>query len=94
MRLLGPSLRKLLYARSEGLDWRPLVKSQLQTLGRKQQATKRLDSKARDARVLKQALALHPESIKDQQAHFCTKTNKSRATFYRILSRYRDETGS
>ncbi len=32
MRLLGPSLRKLQYARSEGLDWRPLVKSQLQTL--------------------------------------------------------------
>ncbi len=42
MRLLGPSLRKLVYARGEGLDWRPLVKSQLQTLGRKQQATKRL----------------------------------------------------
>ena len=91
MRLLGPSLRKLLYARSEGLDWRPLVKSQLTTLGRKQQFTKRLDNTTRDVRVLKEAIAQYPE-VKDQQAYFCAETKKSRATFYRILTRYRDET--
>ena len=56
MRLLGPSLRKLLYARDELLDWRPLVKTQLQTLGRKQQATKRLDTKAHDVRCLREAM--------------------------------------
>jgi hypothetical protein len=92
MRLLGPSLRKLQFARSEGLDWRQLVKSQLTTLGRKQHFTKRLDNKTKDVRVLKEALALYPESIKDQQSHFCAETKKSRATFYRILSRHRDET--
>jgi hypothetical protein len=92
MRLLGPSLRKLQFARSEGLDWRSLVKSQLTTLGRKQQFTKRLDNKTKDVRVLKEALALYPESVKDQLGHFCAETKKSRATFYRILSRYRDQT--
>ena len=91
MRLLGPSLRKLQYARTEGLDWRPLVKSQLQTLGRKVQATKRLDSKSRDMKLLREALKQHPESVKDQMAHFCRATGKSRASFYRIVSRAKDE---
>jgi hypothetical protein len=91
MRLLTPSLRKLQYARSEGLDWRPLIKSQLQTLGLKQPATKRLDSKHQDLRILHEAVKKYPESIKDQMAFFCSQTKKSRASFYRILARYRDE---
>jgi len=92
MRLLGPSLRKLLYARSEFIDWRPMVKSQLQTLGRKNEATKRLDSKAKDLRALRSAITRHPESVKDQQVAWCEATGKSRASFYRCLQRYRDET--
>ena len=92
MRLLGPSLRKLRYARENGLDWRPLVKSQLTVLGLKQPATKRLDNKARDVRVLKEAINRHPESAKDQQEFWCRKTAKSRASFYRLISRHRDET--
>jgi len=92
MRLLGPSLRKLLYARDELLDWRPLVKTQLQTLGRKQQATKRLDTKAHDVRCLRDAMAKHPDNVNEQQSHWRQKTGKSRASFYRCLSRYRDET--
>lgn len=91
MRLLGSSLRKYQYAREEALDWRPLVKSQLQNLGMKQTATKRLDGKARDVRILKEAIAKYPDSAKDQMAHFCTKAQKSKATFYRVLARYRDE---
>ena len=91
MRLLGPSLRKLLYARGEGLEWRPLVKSQLQTLGRKHQATKRLDTKSHDLRLLREALKKHPESVKDQMAYFCQHSGKSRASFYRVLSRVKDE---
>lgn len=93
MRLLGPSLRKLTYARSEALDWRPLVKSQLQTLGRKNDATKRLDNRTKDLRLLEQMLQKFPESIKDQQDHWCKATGKSRASFYRILARYREEHG-
>jgi hypothetical protein len=91
MRLLGSSLRKYQYARDEGLDWRPLVKSQLHNLGMKQIATKRLDAKARDLRLLRDAVAKFPESVKDQVAFWCSRTQKSKASFYRIVARYRDE---
>ncbi len=90
MRLLTPSLRKLQYARSEGLDWRPLVKSQLQTLGLKQPANKRLDSKHQDIRLLKDALNRFSD-VKEQMTYWCGKTQKSRASFYRILARYKNE---
>ncbi len=91
MRLLGPSLRKLLYAREESLDWRPLVKTQLQTLGRKQQATKRLDSKTNDVRCLKRAIEKHPDDVNNQRAFWLEQTGKSRASFYRCLSRFKAE---
>jgi len=93
MRLLGPSLRKVLYARQENLDWRPLVKTQLQTLGRKQMATKRLDAKSHDLKCLRDAIAKHSENVNSQQEYWRQKTGKSRASFYRTLARYRDETG-
>ncbi len=93
LRLLGTSLRKLKYARSEGLDWRPLVKSQLQTLGRKIDATKRLDNRNKDLMVVRQALEMFPASVQDQQEHFCKLTGKSRASFYRALARFREEQG-
>lgn len=90
MRLLGPSLRKYMYAREQAIDWRPMVESQLHTLGRKQLATRRLDTKSKDIKLLKLALDAHPNAVKDQQEFWCEKTNKSRASFYRILARYRD----
>ena len=91
MRLLGASLRKYQYARDEGLDWRPLVKSQLHNLGMKQVTTKRLDAKARDLRALQDALAKFPECVKDQMVFWCGRTQKSKASFYRTLARYRNE---
>jgi hypothetical protein len=93
LRLLGPSLRKLSYSRSEGIDWRPMVQSQLQSLGRKQLGVKRLDNKTKDVQALKEALAQHPDSAKEQQIYWCERTGKSRASFYRLVSNYRDETG-
>ncbi len=93
LRLLGPSLRKLKYARESGIDWRPLVKSQLQTLGKKIDATKRLDNRAKDFRLLEQALRKHPTSVNEQQAEWCKATGKSRASFYRVLARYREQQG-
>ncbi len=93
MRLLGPSLRKLLYARQELMDWRPLVLTQLQTLGRKQIATKRLDTKSQDIKWLRIAIAKYPENVNEQQEFWRQKTQKSRASFYRCLNRYRDEIG-
>lgn len=91
LRLLGPSLRKLTYARAEGIDWRPLIKSQLQSLGRRTDVTKRLDNRSKDLRALEQAIRRHPDSIPDQLASWCKATGKSRASFYRALSRYRDD---
>jgi hypothetical protein len=91
LRLLGPSLRKVGYARDEGIDWRPLVLSQLQSLGRKQDVTKRLDNKAKDFRLLEHVLRKHPDSVNDQQSEWSKATSKSRASFYRTLARYRDQ---
>ena len=93
MRILGPSLRKLLYSRQELLDWRPLVRTQLQTLGRKLVTTKRLDTKSQDVKFLRDAIAKHPESVTEQQSFWRQKTGKSRASFYRTLNRYNDELG-
>lgn len=87
LRLLGPSLRKLKYAREEKIDWRPLIKSQLSSLGRKQVATKRLDNKSADIRAMKDAIRKHPDSPSDQQLFWCDKTRKSRASFFRTKKR-------
>jgi hypothetical protein len=93
MRLLGPSLRKLLYARGEGIDWKPMIKSQLQTLGRKNEATKRLDSKTKDCRILQRAIQKHPDSVQQQEQAWREATGKSRASFYRCLQRHRADQG-
>ena len=93
MRLLGPSLRKLLYSRGEHIDWRPMIKSQLRTLGRKNEATKRLDSKTKDLRLMQQAIQKHPDSVQQQEQAWREATGKSRASFYRCLQRFRSEHG-
>jgi len=92
LRLLGPSLRKLLYARSECVDWRPMIKSQLQSLGRKNDATKRLDNHKKDFQALKAVIQKNPDSVAAQQEAWSKATGKSRASFYRSLKRYKDET--
>lgn len=91
MRLLGPAMRKFGYARVEGIDWRPMVMSQLQNLGQRKDFSKRTENQSKDHRALLAALAKHPDDVKLQQAFWCEQTKKSRATFYRVLGRYRDE---
>jgi hypothetical protein len=89
LRLLGPSFRKVIYARSEGLDWRPLVMTQLHTLGRKEDTSRRLDARAQEIRVLQQAMEHFPKSVSDQQTFWSRATGKSRASFFRLLSTQR-----
>jgi hypothetical protein len=89
LRLLEPSFRKVLYARSEGLDWRPLVLTQLRTLGRKEDTSRRLDTKAQEIRTLHQAIELFPRSVSEQQVFWSRATGKSRASFFRLLARHR-----
>jgi hypothetical protein len=91
LRLLGPSLRKLKDAREENIDWRPLIKSQLSALGRKQVATKRLDNKTADIKALKEVMRKHPSSVSDQQAAWCEATGKSRASYFRTRKRLEAE---
>lgn len=93
LRLLGPSLRKVGYARDAGIDWRPLILSQLQTLGKKADVTKRLDNRTKDLKVLEQVLRRFPDSVGDQQVEWSKSTGKSRATFFRTLARFREEHG-
>jgi hypothetical protein len=89
LRLLEPSFRKVIYARSEGLDWQPLVMTQLRTLGRKEDSSRRLDVKAQEIRVLQQAMEQFPRSVNEQQAFWSRATGKSRASFFRLLSKHR-----
>ena len=91
LRLLGPSLRKMSYARQEGVDWRPLVESQLQSLGKKNDVSKRLDNKGKDSKVIKQVISRFPESVKDQMTNWCRITGKSRASFYRALKIFENQ---
>ena len=87
LRLLGPSLRKFSYARQEGVDWRPLIESQLQSLGKKNDVSKRLDNKSKDLKVMRQVCSRFPESQNDQMTDWCRLTGKSRASFYRTLKK-------
>ena len=88
MRLLEPSFRKVIYARSEGLDWRPLVMTQLKTLGagRRITPTRRQGS---GIRTLHQAFERHPDSVAQQQVFWSWVTGKSRASFFRLLAKHR-----
>jgi hypothetical protein len=92
LRLLEPSLRKVVYARDEGVDWRQLVASQLHEIG-KTAAPKVSDSRSYDMECLKQILDDHPDSIADQEAAWRMLTRRSRATFFR-LKRMLDKVGT
>ena len=89
LRLLEPSFRKVIYARSEGLDWRPLVMTQLKSLGRKEDTSRRLDAKAQEIRTLHQAIERFPDSVAQQQVFWSWVTGKSRASFFRLLAKHR-----
>jgi hypothetical protein len=89
LRLLEPSFKKVLYARSEGLEWRHLVLTQLKSLGRKEDTSRRIDAKAQELRTLHQAIERFPNSVSEQQALWCRATGKSRASFFRLMSRHR-----
>ena len=52
-----------------------------------------IDTKAHERACLLQALERHADSVKEQQAFWSKATGKSRASFFRVLSRYRAEGG-
>jgi hypothetical protein len=85
----GQRRRPVYYARSEGLDWRPLVTTQLRTLGRKEDTSRRIDARANEIRLLHEAIERFPRSVGDQQSFWSRATGKSRASFFRLLARHR-----
>ncbi len=89
LRLLEPSFRKVIYARSEGLDWRPLVMTQLKSLGRNEDTSRRIDAKAQEIRALHLSIERFPDTVSDQQVFWSKATGKSRASFFRLLARHR-----
>jgi hypothetical protein len=82
MRLYEPSLLKYEYAQSVGIDWRDLVRTQLDSLGGENVA-KPIDSKKHDIQCLREARKQFPHSVKQQQSFWCKTTGKSRASFFR-----------
>ncbi len=67
LRLFEPSLRKVLYAREEGVDWRQLVASQLHEIG-KTAAPKVTTARNYDLDCLRQVVGNYPHSVADQEA--------------------------
>ena len=82
MRLYEPSLLKYEYGHSVGIDWRDLVRTQLDSLG-SENVAKPVDSKKHDIQCLREARKQFPHSVKQQQSFWCKTTGKSRASFFR-----------
>lgn len=84
MRMYEPSLRKVQYALDAGIDWRELVRNQLDQLGSKENLPRPLDSKAHDLSCMALAVERYSHSAKAQEDFWCEATGKSRATFFRV----------
>ena len=82
MRLYEPSLRKVEYALRVGVDWRELVRCQLDQLGKHEVPSG--DSKALDFAAMDAAVEQYPASVAMQAQYWCEARNKSRATFFRV----------
>jgi hypothetical protein len=88
MRLYEPSMKKVEYALENGIAWRELVRSQLDQIGAADGVPQPLDTKGHDLRVMAQAIAAHPASVKMQEEFWCKGTGKSRASFFRTKKEY------
>lgn len=87
LRLYQPSLVKREYAAESGIDWRELVRCQLQQLASADNVPQ-ADSRAAELLIMGQAVAAHPDSVKEQEAFFRQRTGKSRASFFRVKREY------
>ena len=90
MRLLEPRFRKVIYARSEGLDWRPLVMTQLKTPRRKEDTSRRIDAKANEIRTASSGDRAIP-TFRDVSSRRSGAGPRARvrASFFRLLATHR-----
>ena len=91
LRLLSPAIRIYRFCTEQGLDWRPMLLAQLQTLGRPSVPTKRNDGWIKDSRLIEQVIRQFPDSSKEQQEEWCRLSKKSRASYFRAMARYREK---
>ena len=89
MRLYEPSLRKVEYALRTGVDWRELVRCQLDQLGK--HAVPSGDSKSLDFAAMDAATEQHPASVAAQAEYWCEARNKSRATYFRVKKAWEEK---
>lgn len=93
MRLYEPSMKKVQYAIENRIPWRELVRSQLDQLGSSDGVPKPLDNKGHELRVMAQAVAAYPASVKMQEEFWCKGTGRSRASFFRTKKEYQKQSG-
>jgi hypothetical protein len=91
LRLLEPSYRKVIYARQAGIDWRDLVRSQLDQLGSEDRERRASEAKAFELACLEEVLKEFPDSVLQQQKAWCEMTMRSRATFFRLKKAHQSE---
>ena len=86
LRLLEPSLRKVIYAKDANIDWKELVASQLHEIGQTAAPTPMLMMNARtyDIECMKQVLLDFPNNVAEQEKVWRMLTKRSRATFFRL----------
>ncbi len=82
MRLYEPSLKKLEYALQVGVDWRPLVRTQLDEIGYAMDTAPPVAG-ADEMDSLRQVMAEY-STVGEQQEAWCRAARRSRATFYRM----------
>lgn len=90
MRLYEPSLRKYEYAVQAGIDWRDLIRCQLDQLGTPQASPDGMDPLQSDLTAIAEAMAVYPDSVRLQESHWCHVTGKSRASFFRCKKRHEE----
>ena len=83
LRLLEPSLRKVIYAREAGVDWRQLVASQLHEIGHTA-VPKVPDSRTYDLECLRQVVEDYPDNVADQETAFRALTRRSEGDLFPV----------
>lgn len=89
LRLYEPSLRKREYAQQADVDWKELVRCQLNQIGHNEVVQP--DRKAIDMKVMSEAVAKHPFSARDQETFWRQATGRSRASFFRCKREHEGE---
>lgn len=87
LRLLEPSYRKVIYAKDANIDWRELVRTQLEQIGRDDTPSP-VEGRAFEQSCMEEAVKANPSSVKDQEEMWCKATGKSRASFFRLKQKF------